>query len=156
MIRVVVVMAVFAACGGDSAKAIDAAPGGDGTRIDGPPTPPVIDAPGADAAQGVACGATTCVEGQEECCFASPGAGTCEHTGTCTGIAFTCDGPEDCPGAVCCVRGNTPNDPGGSACENPCQTQNLCHTNGDCGGGAPKCCALGQTDYKVCLAQCPP
>jgi hypothetical protein len=155
MRRIVVMLALVIACGGDKSKAIDAAPGGD-AGVDAPSNPPPIDGNMPDASQGVACGAMTCVNGQEECCFTMPGAGTCDPAGSCAGVAFTCDGPEDCPGAVCCVRGNNPGTPGGSECRNPCQTQDLCHTNGDCGGGSPKCCQLGTSDYKVCLAQCPP
>ena len=145
------------ACGGgdDGGSAID------GPRADGPPLggdgPPMIDSPpgmGPDGAVGVMCGATPCTTTQE-CCITTGGA-MCVDTGTCTGVTFECDGPEDCPdaGQVCCLGGGGPGGGGGSECRNAnqCQTP-ACHNVADCDG--EMCCDLPAGDIDVCAPQCP-
>lgn len=64
---------------------------------------------GGTSAAGVSCGSTTCTGG-DECCAVDPGTGYCTGSSSqcsCSGAGCTttdvqCDGPEDCPGQVCC------------------------------------------------------
>lgn len=157
---VVLVLMLFAACGDDNGGSntkMDAAPTGDGSNAG-------IDAPsgdsggggGGDAGVGATCGTATCLA-TEECCFAGGGGGgTCVAAGTCTGVAFACDGPEDCEANQVCCYGNGGASAGGSECKLATQCQiNACHDDTDCGGQTTKCCAVANTQYKVCLAQCP-
>src|SRR5262245_3153161 len=124
---ILIALALFA-CGHD----------GGGTKMDGPPggggdASGGIDAPRGDAASGdasialgPACSGTTCMLGTQECCLAA--VSVCKPAGTCPSQGFLCDGPEDCPGAVCCY----PNANNGSRCQtNNCQ-QLACHGDGDC------------------------
>lgn len=150
MLRICLIAMVLVACGGGG--------GGDGDngggKLDGPPATedaPRGDGPaGTDAAisQGPACGATTCTLGQQDCCIGVNN--VCKPAGTCPSQGFACDGPEDCPGGVCCYPNNN-----GSRCQtNNCQDV-ACHGDTDCGGAAPKCCPKPFTpSYKVCQAQC--
>jgi hypothetical protein len=149
--------ALFAACGSDNKdKAIDAAD----PTADSPPVEtdaPVVDAPpgNVDASLGTTCGAEFCTDTQE-CCVGAGGS-TCVDIGTCQTVTFTCDGPEDCPGEVCCFGAGGGAGAGGSECTaaNQCQN-NACHEMTDCEGNTPMCCPLGETGFKACLAQCPP
>jgi hypothetical protein len=150
-IAIAVVLAL-AACGGDgSGGRLDAPPSGtDAPRTDAPPgdgPPMTVDGPAV--ALGPACGAVTCVLGQEDCCIGATS--VCKPTGTCPSQGFACDGPEDCPNAVCCY----PNQNNGSRCQtNNCQAI-ACHVDTDCPGATPKCCAkLFTPNYKVCQTQC--
>lgn len=148
---VIVIAVALAACGGsgggDGQK--DAPASGDGPRSDGPrPTDGSITIDGPPVAPGPACGATTCTLGQQVCCIGA--VSVCRVPGNCPSLEFACDGPEDCPNAVCCFPNNT-----GSRC----QTNNCgaiaCHVDGDCSGATPKCCPKAFTpNYKVCQAQC--
>jgi hypothetical protein len=76
--------------------------------------------------------------------------GTCP-AGTTT---FRCDGPEDCPGQICCgaAFGAT----AGSMCVTGmmCGTgQNqLCHRGTDCPQAAPHCCVFPNTSTGACFA----
>lgn len=150
MLRTLVIAMALVACGSgssqrDASSSSDApvgdAPVGD-ARGDGAVTVDAAIAPGA------ACGATTCRLGQEECCIGTMT--TCEASGTCPTQGFACDGPEDCPNAVCCFP-NT----GGSRCQtNNCQAI-ACHADTDCPGGTSKCCPKTiSPNYKVCQVQC--
>lgn len=126
----------------------------DAAVVDGPPGSMV------DAGVGATCGTTTCTSTQE-CCVTGGGSGqTCVAQGTCAGVGFACDGPEDCEAnQVCCYgnQGSGSAGTGGSECKlaNQCQI-NACHVDTDCSGQTSKCCQVGMTAYKVCLAQCPP
>jgi hypothetical protein len=143
----------LAACGDDggSGGKLDAPPsGGDGPPSDGPlpgDGPMTPDAP--PVAAGPACGAVTCTLGQQDCCIGVVNA--CKPTGTCPSQGFACDGPEDCPNAVCCY----PNQNNGSRCQsNNCQAI-ACHADTDCPTATPRCCAKPFTpSYKVCQVQC--
>jgi hypothetical protein len=151
MIRILVIAMTLIACGGGSGGSkIDASSTpGDGAADDGPRG----DAPmggGVDAAivPGPACGATTCTLGQQECCIGA--VSVCKPSGTCPSQGFACDGPEDCPGAVCCFPNNN-----GSRCQtNNCQDI-ACHKDADCPAGTAKCCPKPFTpNYSVCQVQC--
>lgn len=97
-----------------------------------------------DASQiGVECGGTFCnTSSGAICCESFPpvcGAGPCSP-GT---QAVACDGPEDCPAAVCCLF-VSPNF--GSFCATTCdqagnQRGVICHTRADCQTGEI-CCPL--------------
>jgi hypothetical protein len=148
---------VFACSSKHSTTGDDAPNGTDSSTIDSPTSG---DAGGdgmsnVDASVGVACGMTTCM-GTQECCLAN-GTRSCVDAGKCTGIAFTCDGPEDCPANDVCCAGNTGGMPG-SKCEpktDVCRAV-ACHADNECPTAQPKCCALGQqSELKICLAQCP-
>ena len=153
MIRILVIAMALIACGGNgggSSKIDASSTPGDGATSDGPR---IIDAPmggGVDAAiaPGPACGPTTCTLGQQECCIGA--VSVCKPSGTCPSQGFACDGPEDCPGAVCCFPNNN-----GSRCQtNNCQDI-ACHKDADCPAGTPKCCPKAFTpSYNVCQAQC--
>jgi hypothetical protein len=153
MLRIFVIAMALVACGegdggGGGNSKIDASSPGDGAMSDGPR----VDASmmGIDAAitPGPACGATTCTLGQQECCIGV--VSVCKPAGMCPSQAFACDGPEDCPNAVCCFPNNN-----GSRCQtNNCQDI-ACHKDADCPGGVPKCCPKAFTPgYNVCQAQC--
>jgi hypothetical protein len=150
MLRTFVIAMALIACGGDDGGGggnpkTDASPPGDGpVVIDGPMT--TVD---AAIGPGAACGAVTCTLGQQECCIGVMN--VCKPAGTCPSQGFACDGPEDCPGGVCCY----PNANNGSRCQtNNCQDI-ACHEDGDCPGGTPKCCPKPiSPGYSVCQAQC--
>jgi hypothetical protein len=151
----------FIACGDDGGGGgthDDASTNSDGTQgtSDGATT----DSPGgtADAGVGASCGTSVCTS-TEECCVSGGGGGTCVAKGTCSGVAFVCDGPEDCSSTEVCCYGNEGGGGagmGGSECKptNQCQI-NACHADADCSGVTSKCCAIANTPYNVCLAQCP-
>jgi hypothetical protein len=147
------------ACGGESNKSSDAPAGSDAPPTsDGNPgdgTPPNDNAPPGDAAVGTLCGTATCDVGQE-CCVGAGGS-TCVDEGTCQTVAFQCDGPEDCETTEVCCFGAGGQGGGGTECKagNQCQN-NACHEDMDCGGQTPTCCAIKNTQYSMCLAQCPP
>jgi len=152
-------IAVLVACGGGDSKQNDAPPAGsdatpgDGVQNDTPP--PGDGNNNVDAAVGVACGAVTCAVGQE-CCIGANG-GTCEDQGNCQTVSFACDGPEDCEqNDVCCLAAGG-GGPGtaGAECKPAAQCQtNACHTDDDCSGNTPKCCAIAQTQFSLCRANC--
>ena len=152
---------VVLACGSDT-KMTDAPGAGSGSDASGSGA---IDAPadgtgmGSGGGSGTTCGNTSCDSTQECCVTGGGGGGSCVATGTCSGVAFGCDGPEDCTNGDVCCFGNGGGGSGGtegSECKpaNQCQL-NACHLNTDCGGSTPMCCTVGSTPYKVCLAQCP-
>ncbi len=145
MLRAFVIAMALIACGDDGggSQKMDAPSPGDGaTNGDASMN---ID---ASISPGPACGATTCTLGQQDCCI---GVMTvCKPAGTCPSQGFACDGPEDCPNAVCCYPNNN-----GSRCQaNNCQDI-ACHADTDCPAGTPKCCGKPFTpSYKVCQTQC--
>jgi hypothetical protein len=95
------------------------------------------------ASVGVQCGSSFCDTSTGAlCCETFPptcGAGPCS-----SGIqAVACDGPEDCPGAVCCLFVSPMF---GSFCAMSCdnggkQRGVICHTRADCSAGEV-CCPL--------------
>jgi hypothetical protein len=120
----------------------------DPNAIDGPP-------PAIDGGVGVICGDTPCGDGQE-CCVDNDGQ-SCVEAETCAGIAFACDGREDCEadGDVCCFATGGPGGFMGSACEPglDCETP-TCVTVEDCPDPEmQECCQLEQA--RVCLRNCP-
>ena len=131
-------------------------PGRDGgfTRPDaGPPMP------GNDAGTttGVMCGTAVC--GASEVCCITRGAGgmmasaACTAAGACTGIAASCDGPEDCAtGEACCGTGGATG-MGSAACtpEAMCGFIRLCHVAADCNAGDMCCPFMGAN---VCSPRC--
>jgi hypothetical protein len=134
---------------------------------------------GSDA--GITCGAATCSSAQLCCLAGSPTKGTCAPSSTgCDGgdSPFACDGPENCPGAQCCVYVNTGTGGGvtghaecGNACVGSVATSGtgavilqtrLCHSDTDCasfsgtllGASTPfsACCHSAATaPYHVCI-----
>lgn len=87
----------------------------------------------------------TCASTSVCCVLASPdeaGDGHCTSLASCAGLAFRCDGPEDCgPGTVCCAELNSG---GGSSCvaEKDCHGLNtmvLCRSTQDCPGLGRDC-----------------
>src|SRR5215475_5724615 len=132
--KYLVIAFLLVACGSNK-TASDAPNGGDGNPIDSPMSNDAANDGSAttDAAVGVSCGTMTCTS-QQECCVDNGGMRTCVTQGQCTGVAFACDGPEDCPTTeVCCLAatGGMP----GSTCKpaNMCQTS-ACHEDPDCSG----------------------
>jgi hypothetical protein len=148
MRKSLVLALALVACGDDSNAKRDAPAGGDGPRIDAPRDGSTTNAD-ASVAPGPACGAVTCMLGMEDCCIGTMN--VCKPSGTCPTQGFACDGPEDCPGAVCCY----PNGANGSRCQtNNCQAV-ACHTDGDCPSGTPKCCFKSfSPGYNVCQTAC--
>ena len=159
--RIAVFLALlgFISCGDDKgAGKMDARITADTSTTDNGGT---VDTPTAttDAGVGASCGTTVCTAAQE-CCLGGGGQSSCVTAGTCQGVTFGCDGPEDCEtNQVCCYgqQGSGSAGHGGSECKatNQCQI-NACHVDADCTmQGATTCCTIASTPYKVCLAQCP-
>lgn len=83
----------------------------------------------------------------DRCCFdeSTPTLDKCS-AGACGAnqLELRCDGPEDCPGQVCCARMHLsqflqePRFDGPTECVTTCSTPNhvVCHGPADCGGGA--------------------
>jgi hypothetical protein len=151
MLRIFVIAVALVACGSDggSNDKLDAPSSGDGPRTDAPAGDGPVTNVDAAISPGAACGAVTCTLGQQDCCIGVMN--VCKAAGTCPSQGFACDGPEDCPGAVCCY----PNSNNGSRCQaNNCQAI-ACHADTDCPTGTSKCCLKPfSPDYKVCQAQC--
>lgn len=124
-----------------------------------------VDAGGAGGAGGsggtpgvgtVACGGQTCdLANGQVCCFQQFAQNfQCVQASACAAITFACDGPEDCPGQVCCgikLYGNVIRS---AACQDSCSGANLVVI---C-GGSPGACPVGMTcqpyqqvpAYRVC------
>ncbi|MDB4997125.1 MAG: hypothetical protein JWM74_4557 [Myxococcaceae bacterium] len=96
-------------------SAIDAAPTSDAAApaVPAPPKP------------GVACGTAQCSGAKPDiCCINFGGSGgqtsqVCKDTDDCDGARLACDGPSDCPGAVCCLSNAlpSPSDPPRTKCD---------------------------------------
>jgi hypothetical protein len=106
---------------------------------------------------GVACGATSCMNG-EDCCVSNNGA-HCTNQQQCSGgshpTLWACDGPEDCKSTVdgvCCANTS------GSACDPTCTglgtpSTPMCHALADCPSvdGYVACCPIPQLpQYHLC------
>ncbi|MBX3126181.1 MAG: hypothetical protein KF718_05670 [Polyangiaceae bacterium] len=103
---------------------------------------------GSAGGPGTSCGTTNpavCAAGAEKCCVLNPGADYCTATATacscagapnCTTLPVTCDGPEDCPGQICCATFSFPQNRYVSVqCENTCTGQTkreVCHPGQVC------------------------
>lgn len=107
--------------------------------------------------QGVACGMTSCMNG-EDCCINNNGE-HCTTQNSCSGGAhptlWACDGPEDCKSTVspvCCANSS------GSACDPSCTglgtpATPMCHSLADCPplDGYTACCPIqALPQYSVC------
>ena len=151
----IVVAVLLAACSSNKSS-VDAPNNGDGSPIDSPTNgdSAMDSTTTTDAAVGVTCGTMTCT-GMQECCVGNGGTHTCVDPGNCQGVAFACDGPEDCQSPdVCCLA--AVGGMAGATCKpaTMCQTD-ACHTDPDCPANTPKCCPVGTTGYNICLAKCP-
>jgi hypothetical protein len=112
---------------------------------------PVDGAPAvsADAAPGVSCLGADCTTAQV-CCRevvlpGDPATYCVPEEPSCTGTAFSCDGPEDCAGEdQCCSTGD------GVRCvpSGTCPESIVCHTAVDCPAGA--CCPTPIGVVKAC------
>jgi hypothetical protein len=93
----------------------------------------------------------TCAVG-EQCCILAPGldycdtaSATCQCTNNpnCAITPATCDGPEDCPGQICCgTFSQAQNQYVSLACQSSCSGQferEICHPNGSCTGAGTTC-----------------
>lgn len=127
----------------DAAATLDAAGATDGG---GAPDAARSDAGRPDAARpdvgvdsgvvrgpGVDCAGVTCVS-SEVCCLTGFTTRSCvPDDGTCTTFALRCDGPEDCPGEVCCA----PSSVGTASSCTPAAdcAHTMCHDGTDCAAG---------------------
>jgi hypothetical protein len=122
-------------------------PGGPGSTSSGGPTNTVY------------CNNAPCNAGQI-CCFnLKQPTDKCGPPGSCGDgfIELECNGPEDCPGGVCCADVDYSKNPPykGISCQQSCNNPNknliVCSADSDCGFG--KQCEQSQTlgqGYKVC------
>jgi hypothetical protein len=105
---------------------------------------------------GIRCGGQSCASTAQVCCSSDKGlTGTCRFVqqGCQMGLAFGCDGPEDCAPAepVCCAQN------GQSSCQAACGTSGgvaypMCQRDADCGDGVTvRCCPDPSGAYKLCL-----
>jgi hypothetical protein len=94
---------------------------------------------------GIFCGTMVCMAPDDECCATNQLLTCNSPTAPCAGLAYDCDGPEDCDkGATCCGggTGSTCNQLNGGGCQGG--RAPLCHTLDDCpkgNGGFLACCA---------------
>jgi hypothetical protein len=102
-----------------------------------------------------------CSSGQVCCDPASGGTPGCQPAGgSCAGVSYACDGPEDCQsGQVCCLRiGNVS---GTASCTAAADCQNtqgapLCHSAADCPDQQECCPGPGKGgQFMVCEVGCP-
>ncbi len=139
-------------------------PGGPTTGVTGPgSTGPGGPGPGSSSSGGptntVYCNNAPCAAGQI-CCFnLKQPTDKCGPPRSCGNgfIELECNGPEDCPGGVCCADVDYTKNPPykGIACQQSCNnpTKNLivCNDDSQCGFGTQ--CEQSQTlgqGYKVC------
>lgn len=109
---------------------------------------------GTPGAGTVACGTQTCDIGTGQvCCYQLFQNLGCKQAAACGTIKFACDGPEDCPGQICCgtkLYGNVIHT---TACQNNCSGTQVVFC-----GGSPGVCSTGTTcqpyatvpGYNVC------
>ncbi|MSP24121.1 MAG: hypothetical protein EXR75_02935 [Myxococcales bacterium] len=118
-------------------------------------TPPPVPSP----YQGIECADTVCNHGNV-CCLERVGVQfkqrCLQADATCGGVAFPCDGPEDCGiGERCCVYDLEMDDKMpqcAASCEGGAE---MCHTAADCSDPAADCinkeAALGFNGYGICF-----
>lgn len=118
---------------------------------DVPPPPPDVPrdtpAPMPDVPRtgdGVPCGMATCTSPNVCCVDFGSGASSCTPAGACRASAFECDGPEDCPGELCCATGDATS--ASSTCGASCIVR-VCHVAGDCPSGNLCCPVIGGSGY---------
>jgi hypothetical protein len=105
--------------------------------------------PGGDG--GISCGASECLIGGDLVCCVDNALRYCSPVGACSsGTPIYCDGPEDCPGAVCCQ----PTGEQSLVCRVQCAGSTICHGDGDCPASAPRCCPGKANGYGSCAASC--
>lgn len=97
------------------------------------------------------CGPMTCDPGAGAFCCIQPSVGlecTEDDTRECA-ISIGCDGPEDCPGASCCIQ---PLEDGlRISCESACvDTITACHRAIDCSDSMPICCRGSDVPFGRC------
>jgi len=126
----------------------------DATAPDGPDIDASMGSPG------VVCGSVlTCSGNMPICCVlcdgsnpeCRPNANSCNSQG---GRPLACDGPEDCPGQVCCIQPN-----GSTACQEVCANNaSVCRPGG---GACSGCCPSafdptcgGGSYYSACGLSC--
>lgn len=136
-----VILTMVTACG-DQPASSDARPPADAGVI----------ADAADARVGVECGEGPCDPGATCCAevlvppmrtlYCTP------EAELCGGTAFSCDGPEDCDGGICCSDGT-----GLVACsdETSCPDVRACHGDLDCPAGE-RCCDTPAGVIRACLS----
>ncbi|HXI58883.1 MAG TPA: hypothetical protein VNO55_22605 [Polyangia bacterium] len=113
-----------------------------------PSDPSSLKAPAAGQGNGVPCGGNSCAAGQKCCTDQTHGSFNprCVAGGTtclAASAQMSCDGPEDCPGQLCCVETASQI----SGCQASCETgtfARLCHAAADCGTGQ-MCCPTNFT-----------
>ncbi len=138
-------MGALLACGcdGESGQRFDAR-----KPIDAAPPPP------GDARLGVDCVGELC-EPDQTCCRVMPEPPQHFHfcapvADACDGVAYDCDGPEDCESETCCSLGEA-----WVRCVDAgaCDGYVACHVDADC---APfgRCCDTPAGVIRVCLAAC--
>jgi hypothetical protein len=126
--------------------------------------PPVDEAAAPDAPTtkpiGPKCGEVTCTGATPRCCFTSPP--SCIAADAPCTIPIECDGPEDCPNRVCCIKsGPFSGDTGAQCIERtaPCLgafgSGPACHDETECEAG--KTCEpialanpIQKSEYRVC------
>jgi hypothetical protein len=105
--------------------------------------------PGGDG--GIACGPGDCLIGGDQVCCLDNALRYCAPASACsTGIPVYCDGPEDCPGAVCCQ----PPAMTAIVCITQCNGTVLCHSDGDCPSAQPRCCPDRVQGFAACATGC--
>lgn len=98
-------------------------------------------ASGAAGAGSVVCGNLTCdLSASSVCCGGLVGSFTCiSQAASCSSFKIECDGPEDCPGQICCANLAFAAPNRGSACKDSCSGSStfvVC-------GGTPSVCPQG-------------
>ena len=111
--------------------------------------------------------ATRCDLDTQECCIdiGAGGAAECVAAEACdSGVAASCDGPEDCPGTVCCIQGTFSFGGAGTdvsaSCVDSCEyafdllsgslRTVAYHGATDCGHGQ-SCCSESRAPASICL-----
>jgi hypothetical protein len=106
----------------------------------------------------IACGAPSsfvaCAPGAI-CCAQKGGPTTCQVSAcAASAISIACDGPEDCPGQVCCEKRTDPaSAAANAACDPACAgpfEASFCHVSADCPAGS-ECCPPGGPTHGRCV-----
>jgi hypothetical protein len=105
-------------------------------------------APGGDG--GVTCGNSECLIGADNVCCLDSAIRYCAPLGACSATPVFCDGPEDCPGAVCCQPTGTMT----LVCRTQCAGTVVCHGDADCPAAQLRCCQGRLNGYGGCASAC--